>query len=97
MIVYLKLLGIVPVLVFGYQLYRYTVTLEKEERQRACRSLGIIIFAAGVTCLAFRNYIAVFAGLFMLMFGLRLIAYGLDRKNKKIFIDRYDEDDAGNP
>jgi len=89
---YLKLLLILPVIVIGYQLYRYTITLKREEKQRACRSLGIIIFPAGVICLVFRNFYAVMAGLVIIMFGLRLIAYGLERKEKNIFIDRYEED-----
>lgn len=89
---YLKLLLILPVIVIGYQLYRYTITLKREEKQRACRSLGIIIFPAGVICLVFRNLYAVMAGLVIIMFGLRLIAYGLERKDKNIFIDRYEED-----
>jgi len=89
---YLKLLIFLPVIVFGYQLFCYTVTLKKEEKQRACRSLGIIIFPAGVVCLVFRNFYTVIAGLVMIMFALRLIAYGLERKDKNIFIDRYKED-----
>ena len=89
---YLKLMLILPVIVIGYQLYRYTITLKREEKQRACRSLGIIIFPAGVICLVFRNFYAVMAGLVIIMFGLRLIAYGLERKEKNIFIDRYEED-----
>jgi len=89
---YVKLLLILPFIVFGYQLYRYTVTLKREDRQRACRSLGIIIFPAGVVCLVFRNFYTVIAGLVLIMFGLRLIAYGLERKDRKIFIDRYGED-----
>jgi uncharacterized membrane protein HdeD (DUF308 family) len=93
---YLKILMILPVLLFGYQLFRYTVTLKREEKQRACRSLGIIIFPAGVVCLVFHNFYAVIAGLVMIMSGLRLIAYGLERKDKNIFIDRYDEDSKKN-
>lgn len=93
---YLKLLILLPVIVFGFQLYRYTITLKREEKQRACRSLGIIIFPAGVICLVFRNFYAVITGLVMIMFGLRLIAYGLERKDKKIFIDRFDEDNREN-
>ena len=89
---YVKLLLILPFLVFGYQLYRYTVSLKREDRQHACRSLGIIIFPAGVICLVFRNFYAVIAGLVMIMLGLRLIAYGLERKDKSIFMDRYDDD-----
>ena len=92
MMEYIKLLILLPVIVFGYQLFRYTVTLKREEKQRACRSLGIVIFPAGVVCLVFHNFYTVIAGLVMIMFGLRLVAYGLERKDKKIFIDRFEED-----
>ena len=89
---YVKLLLLLPMIIFGYQLYCYTISLKRAEKQRACRSLGIIIFPAGVICLVYRNFFAVIVGLVMIMFGLRLIAYGLERKDKTIFIDRYDED-----
>jgi hypothetical protein len=82
-------LMVLPLLVFAYQIYRYIVTLERENKQRACRSLGILLFPAGVILLVFRNKYSVIIGLILLMAGLRLIAYGLERKDKNIFIDRY--------
>ena len=92
MMEYVKLLLLLPMIIFGYQLYRYTISLKRAEKQRACRSLGIIIFPMGVICLVYRNFYAVIVGLVLIMLGLRLIAYGLERKDKNIFIDRYDED-----
>jgi hypothetical protein len=89
---FVKIVLVLPFIVFGYQLYRYIVILNREDKQRACRSLGIIIFPAGVVCLVFRNFYAVIAGLVLIMTGLRLIAFGLERKDRKIFIDRYEED-----
>ena len=94
MLEYAKLLILLPVIVFGYQLFRYTVSLKREDRQRACRSIGIIVFPVGVVCLVFRNFYAVVAGLVIIMFGLRLLAYGLERKDKKIFIDRCEDDNT---
>ena len=91
---YLKFLILLPVIVFGFQLYRYTITLKREEKQRACRSLGIIIFPLGVVCLVFRNFYAVLAGFAMIMLGLRLIAFGLERRDKTIFIDKFDDDSS---
>jgi hypothetical protein len=88
---YVKLLVLLPVIVFGYQLYRYTITLQREEKQRACKSLGIIIFSVGVACLALRNVPSFILGIVTIMIGFRLIAFGLDRKNKTIFMDRYDD------
>jgi uncharacterized membrane protein HdeD (DUF308 family) len=92
MMEYVKFLILLPMIIFGYQLYCYTISLKRVEKQRACRSLGIIMFPAGVICLVYHNFLAVIVGLVMIMFGLRLIAYGLERKDKNIFIDRYDED-----
>ncbi len=89
---YVKLLLFLPVIVFGYQLYRYTITLQREEKQRACRSLGIIIFSAGVVCLAWRNFYSVISGFVAIMIGLRLISYGMERKNTSVYMDRYDDD-----
>lgn len=94
MLDYLKILLVIPVLVFVYQLYCYMASLKREEKQHVCSNLGIVVFSAGVICLVFRNFYSVMVGLVMIMFGLRLIAYGLERKNKKIFIDRYEEDDT---
>ena len=82
-------LMVLPLLVFAYQIYRYIVTLEKENKQRACRSLGILLFPVGVIFLVYRNMYTVIIGLILIMAGLRLIAYGLERKDKNIFIDRY--------
>ncbi len=92
MIEYAKLLIILPLIVVCFQLYRYTITLQREEKQRACRSVGIIIFTSGVLCLVFRNFYSVIAGLAMIMAALRLIAYGLERQDKTIFIDSYHDD-----
>jgi hypothetical protein len=92
MMEYVKILLILPMIVFGYQLYRYTISLKRAEKQRACRSLGIIIFPIGVICLVYRNFYAVIVGLVLIMFGLRLIAYGLERKDKTIFMDKYADD-----
>ncbi len=88
---YAKILMLLPLLVFGYQMYCYITTLEKENRQRACRSIGIVLFTIGVICFAFRDKYYVFIGLVVIMVGLRLMAYGLERKDKTIFIDRYKE------
>ena len=89
---YVKFLILLPIMVIGYQLYCYTISLKREEKQRSCRSIGIILFSVGVICLVFRNFFTVMVGLIMIMFGLRLIAYGLERKDKNIFIDRYHEE-----
>ena len=87
----LKLLALVTILAVIYQIYSYAVTRHREEKQRACRGLGIALFSIGVVTLVTRDLILVFSGIFLMMLGLRLIAHSLDRIDKKIFIDRYDE------
>jgi sulfite exporter TauE/SafE len=72
-------------------MYSYAVTRQKEERQRVCRGLGITLFTVGITSLVTRDSLFVFAGLILIMIGFRLIAHGLDRLDKNIFIDRYDK------
>ena len=81
-----------PVLVVMYQFYRFAVNRTGEMKQKSCQALGIVYCSLGITALALHTTFFVFAGLLLLMFGLRLIAHGLDRINKTIFIDRYDED-----
>ena len=92
---YVKFLILLPVIVFVYQLYRYTITLAKEEKQRACRTIGVILFPVGSLCLLHRSFISVIMGFVLLMAALRLIAFGLERRDKSIYIDRYDGDSPG--
>ena len=87
----LKLLVLFTILMVIYQIYSYAVTRKREEKQTICRGLGIALFSVGVVTLVTRDTILVFTGLFLMMLGLRLIAHSLDRIDKKIFIDRYDE------
>lgn len=89
---YLKYILLLPALLFAYQMYRYTVSLQRVEKQRACRSLGILITAAGIVCLAIHDVIFVMFGFVLIMAGFRLVAFGLDRKNKTVFIDRFQDD-----
>jgi predicted tellurium resistance membrane protein TerC len=81
-----------PVIVICFQFFLYSVSLHGEEKQKKCRTLGIIYMSFGIISLASRSMLFTVTGLVLIMMGLRLIAYGLDRINKKIFIDRYDED-----
>ena len=86
---YLKLLFLIPFLALYYQLYNYATIQKGQERQRICRNLGIISFTLGIVSLVSHDYLFVIAGLIFMMFGFRLIAHGLDRLDKNIFIDRY--------
>jgi hypothetical protein len=91
----LKIFGcLMPLCIFMLQVYRYAVTRpDPADRQSSCRNAGIVIFSFGSAGLIYREPIFVFAGLIMMMLGFKLIARGLDRQNKSIFIDRYNNPD----
>jgi hypothetical protein len=88
-----KLLLLLPFLLIFFQLYYYAVTRKGPDRQQACRALGIFSFSVGAACLVSRDTMFVFLGFGLMMAGFRLIAHGLDRLDKKIFIDRYEKAD----
>jgi len=85
---------LVPLFVIIYQLYAFTISGEGPERQKKCLTLGVVCSTIGITCLVFHSVVAVFGGLILIMFGFRLIAKGLDRIDKKTFIDHYEDDDT---
>lgn len=87
---YIKLLVMLPVMVICYQLYTYTANSKGVDRQRRFRKLGIAAMTIGITALVLREPVFVFMGLIFIMTGFRLMAKGLDRLEKKVFIDRYD-------
>jgi hypothetical protein len=86
---YMKFLILLPFFAMIYQIYSYAVTRQKEERQSVCRGLGIVLFSFGTVSMVSRDYLLVFTGLILMMIGFRLIAHGLDRLDKKVFIDSY--------
>jgi hypothetical protein len=87
-----KLIALLICLIVFVQMYNFAVRKKGEEKQRACRIFGIICTTAGIACLIYRTVFCTFSGLILIMMGLRLIAHGLDRLNKTVFIDRYEED-----
>jgi len=76
-------LALVPILIFSVQAYNYAVAKTGEEKQQTCKALGIACATAGIVILAYRSVPLSFAGLFLIMMGLRLIAHGLDRIKRK--------------
>lgn len=90
MLLVIQYLTLIMVLTLCYQFYRFTIYHEGKARQTKCQSLGIVFATLGILGLAFHSIPFVFGGLILIMLGLRLIAYSLDRINKSIFIDRYD-------
>ena len=89
-----QLLVALMVLVLCLQACFYALSLSGGERQKACQGQGILYSTLGVLALVAHNLVFVVTGLILLMLGLRMIAYGLDRQNKTIFIDRYTDDDT---
>lgn len=89
---YLESLIILPLLVGCYQLYSYSVNGKGREKQERCQGLGIVFMTLGIMALAFKSVPFAFFGLVLMMFGFRVLAKGLDRLDKKIFIDQCEED-----
>jgi hypothetical protein len=89
---YIEALIILPLLVLCYQLYSFSVNSDGRERQGRCQKLGIMFMTLGITALVFKSAPSAFFGLILMMLGFRLLAKGLDRLDKKVFIDQLDED-----
>lgn len=92
MLEFLKYLALLMALMVCYQLYAFSVSRIGKVKQEQCQSLGIVFMSIGIVSLMFRTIPTFMGGLVLIMLGFRLIAQGLDRLNKKTFIDRYDED-----
>lgn len=88
-----ELLVLVPLFIMCYQFYAFSMSSKGVERQKRCQSLGIVFTTLGTCSLAFHTPLAVFGGIILIMLGFRLIARGLDRMDKNVFIDHFDEDD----
>lgn len=85
---------LVPLFVIFYQFYSYSTSAIGEDRQKKCLTSGVALSTIGMTGLAFQSIITVFGGVILIMMGFRLLAYGLDRIDKKTFIDRFESDDT---
>lgn len=92
MSIYFECFGIVLLAVLLLQFYLWVVSLKGVEKQRHCKGLGIAYCTLGTLSFFFRSLPLGLLGLILFMLGLRLIAHGLDRINKSIFIDRFDGD-----
>jgi len=79
-------------LILCYQGYRYAVTQTGVDRQNACQHHGLFFTSLGASAFLVPSVPVGFAGLVLIMLGLRLIAQGLDRIDKTIYIDRLVED-----
>ncbi|WP_243372151.1 hypothetical protein [Geotalea sp. SG265] len=94
MATFFEYLAIIVFAVMCYQFYGFTVSRKGKEKQQKCQRLGICYICLGTMLLLFRNAPGVFTGLYLVMLGLRLVAHGLDRIDKKIYIDHYADDDT---
>jgi hypothetical protein len=87
---FIEYMSVTVVVIVFNQFYAYAVTRTGKEKQSTCQKLGTVNISLGVVSLVTHNIPMVFGGLILIMMGLRLIAHGLDRIDKNIFIDRYD-------
>lgn len=89
---FFEILILLPLLVLCYQFYSFSINSVGRRRQERCLNLGVGFMVLGVVSLVFKSVPVVFCGLILMMFGFRLVAKGLDRLDKSVFIDRFDED-----
>jgi len=89
---FLKYLVLLFLWVFGAQLYSFAVSQKGVQRQEGCQKLGILYITVGIVSLVFRKMQFAVSGFMLIMLGLRLVSYSLDRIDKKKFIDRYSDD-----
>ena len=90
---FFQLLILLPLLVICYQMYRFTSSRQREEKQSRCKRLGIGYTVIGILALIERQPLFAFFGLILIMFGFRLMAKGLDRIDKTVFIESYNEEE----
>ncbi len=89
---FVELIIIVILLIFCVQMYFFSVNSKGTQRQDRCLRLGIAYMTIGIVALVFKTASIVSFGLVMMMFGFSLIAKGLDRLNKSIYIDQLEDD-----
>ena len=90
---FVQLLIILPLLVICYQIYTFSSNRKGEDRQSRCQKLGIGYMVIGILALIEREPLFAFFGLILIMFGFRLMAKGLDRIDKTVFIESYNEEE----
>ncbi|NVN99171.1 MAG: hypothetical protein HXX17_07590 [Geobacteraceae bacterium] len=91
MALFIKLLFMIPLLIICLQIYKFTSSRKGEGKQDRCQKLGIGYMVIGIISLIERDPVFAFFGLILIMFGFRLMAKGLDRLDKKMFIEQYND------
>jgi hypothetical protein len=89
---YIEYMSVTAVMVVFNQFYAYAVSLKGQDKQSTCQMLGCIYISLGVLSFVTHKSPVIVAGFILIMMGLRLIAHGLDRIDKTVFIDRYNSD-----
>jgi len=79
------ILAVLAFLILSFQGYSYVTTRTGKNRRDACRQLGIFFFVLGICAFVVRSAPVTFAGLILLMMGMRLMAHGLVRHGKTGF------------
>ena len=87
---YLMYVLLLPLWVLCIQFTFHAVSLKGAAKQSECQILGVVFTTIGVVSLVSRDLLFTASGLVLMMLGLRMIAIGLDRIDKKIFIDRHE-------
>jgi hypothetical protein len=88
---YVKYIVLMPFWAICAQFYFHAVSQKAKQKQDECRILGITYTSFGIVSLVTKDMWFVMSGLVLIMLGLRLMAYSLDRIEKRKFIDRYEE------
>jgi hypothetical protein len=84
---YLLYFLLLPFWVLCVQFAFHATSLKGSEKQKECRTIGIVCTTVGIVSLVTRDILFVMSGFVLIMLGLRMIAIGLDRIDKKTFID----------
>lgn len=90
---FFQLLILIPLLVICYQIYSFSSSRTGADRQDRCQKLGIGYMVIGILSLIEREPLFAFFGLILIMLGFRLLAKGLDRIDKTVFIESYNEEE----
>ncbi len=84
---YLLYALLLPFWVLCAQFAFHATSLKGVEKQKECRTIGIVCTTIGIVSLVTRDILFVMSGLALIMIGLRMMAISLDRIDKKTFID----------
>jgi hypothetical protein len=88
---FVEIIIIIPMLILCFQLYFFSVNSKGVQKQDRCQKLGIVFMTFGIVSLVFKTVPIVSFGLVLMLFGFSLISKGLDRLDKNIYIDRFND------